>query len=300
MLSQHRMEILRVLAAKKTMTAAAAELYMSTSAVSQQLALLEQEVGVPLLIRTGRRVRLTDAGIVLAKYADEMAALTETAVASMRRFSGSYAGTVRLSAFPSLCSAVVPAVLAELGTRYPELSVQVSDLEPYESVGALRSGAADLSVIDNLNQFPLKGLRTSPVTTDELVLCVPVGTPGLPPGAVDLDRFRDARWCLDGSQEVFDEFLHKLCRQHGFTPNIVARCRNISVTLSLIEAGIGVALLSRMHVRKDAFNILTRSLSPACVREVIIARREATASSHLVDAVETVLAEHVTRYATAQ
>lgn len=295
MIDQRRLEVLSAFARGGTMTQAADALFMSTSAVSQQLRLLEQEVGVALIDRRGRRASLTDAGVALVRYADEISALSETAMTTMRRFSSTFEGVVRVSAFPSFASAVLPSAVAELRAIHPELRVLVSDLEPFESIRALRDGSIDLAIIDDLNPFDLTGLDTEDIATDELVLCAPPSMQ-LPPGPVDMTSLQDAQWLLDGSQEVFDDFLHQLCGESGFTPGIIARCRNVSVTLALVEAGIGVALLSRMHLRREAFAVQSRSFTPARARTVRTARRHSSQPSHLIGAVQAAIVSRVASY----
>lgn len=284
MIDQRRLEVLLAFANHGTMAAAAQALFLSPSAISQQMQALEREVGTSLVERRGRRLVLTTAGDTLARFASEIGAISESALATMRAFSGTYRGAVHLSAFPSFAGAILPESIARLREAFPELDVLVSDLEPYESVRALREGAVDLAVIDDLNPADLTGLDVVDIGSDELVLCATESsTFGIDP--VALRCLKDERWLLDGSQEVFDVYLHRLCQESGFTPRIVARCRNVSVTLALVEAGAGVALLSRMHTRRDAFRVQVRSLAPARFRTIRVARRRSSRPSHLIDAV---------------
>lgn len=291
MFDQRRLEILRAFARHGTMTAAAESLFMSTSAVSQQLAILEREAGVELLSRAGRRVTLTDAGAALAWHADRIAAESEAAAVSMRRFGSTLQGTVRLSAFPSFCATVVPAVVSSLRPRFPELALEISDLEPRQSLAALRDGTVDLAVIDDLNAWESTGLDTELLATDELLLCLPTGRAGVEGSTVRIDELRAARWVLDGSQSVFDSYLHQLCERHGFTPDIVARCSNITVTLALVEAFDGVALVSGMQTRASRFDIAARTIEPRCERSVILARRASSRHSAQLDVVAASLRE---------
>lgn len=291
MFDQRRLEILRAFARHKTMTAAAESLFMSTSAVSQQLAVLEREAGVELISRAGRRATLTDAGRALAGHADRIAAESEAAAVSMRRYGTTLQGTVRLSAFPSFCATVVPAVVADLRPRFPELSLEISDLEPRQSLSALRDGTVDLAVIDDLNPFDTSGLDTELLATDELLLCLPTARAGVAGSAVRIDELRDARWVLDGSQSVFDGYLHELCEQHGFSPDIVARCSNVTVTLALVEAFDGVALVSGMQTRHSRFAVAARAVEPRCRRNVILARRASSRRSAQLDVVAAALRE---------
>lgn len=292
MFDQRRLEILRAFARHKTMTAAAESLFMSTSAVSQQLALLEREAGVELINRAGRRATLTAAGRSLAEHADRIAAESEAAVVAMRRFGSTLQGTVRLSAFPSFCATVVPEVVAALRQRFPELRLEISDLEPRQSLSALRDGTVDLAVVDDLNPFDPANLETELIATDELLLCLPTSRAGVEGSTVRIEEFRTARWVLDGSQSVFDGYLHELCERHGFTPEVVARCSNVTVTLALVEAFDGVALVSGMQTRHTRFDVAVRTIEPRCQRAVIMARRSSSRHSAQLEAVAAALREH--------
>jgi len=106
-----RLQILSALDAEGTMTAVAEVMFMTTSAVSQQLSILEKEAGVRLFTRAGRRVRMTEAGLVLVRHAQQIAAAAEAAQTSMKRFRTDVAGVVSLSAFPSFASTVLPKAL---------------------------------------------------------------------------------------------------------------------------------------------------------------------------------------------
>lgn len=285
MFDQRRLEILRAFARHETMTAAAESLFMSTSAVSQQLAILEREAGVALLSRAGRRATLTEAGRTLAWHADRIAAEAEAAAVSMRRYGSTLQGTVRLSAFPSFCATVVPQVVTSLRQRFPELALEISDLEPRQSLGALRDGTVDLAIVDDLNRFDTANLDTEVLATDELLLCMPTAKAGVAGSAVRIEEFREARWVLDGSQSVFDSYLHELCARHGFTPDIVARCSNATVTLALVEAFDGVALVSGMQTRHTRFDVAVRAIEPRCERSVLLARRASSRHSAQLDVV---------------
>lgn len=292
MLDLRRLQILSALEAAGTMRAAAEALYMTTSAVSQQLSLLEKEAGVPLLVRSGRRVRLTDAGHVLVRHAHQIVAAAEAAETSMKRFRTDVAGHIALSAFPSFASAILPKALTSLKGNYPDLQVTVSDLELFQSVAELRAGRIDLAVIDDLHPVSTDGLIREELIVDELVLCLPPSLEAqLPIGPVAVSALKDENWVTDVRQSVFEIFVRKLCNDQGFEPKVVANCSNLAVTMAMVEAGIGVAVLSRMATMRSAYDVLTRPIAPAQPRRVLLAYREAVYDSPLVAAVAAELKE---------
>lgn len=291
MLDLRRLQILSALDATGTMTAAAEALFMTTSAVSQQMALLEKEAGVPLLARSGRRVRLTEAGLVLVRHAQQISAAAEAAETSMKRFRTDVAGVVALSAFPSFASTILPQALRTLSASFPELRVTVSDLEPFQSMAELRAGRIDLAVIDDLHPVPTEGMVRSELYEDELVLCMPASSKSLPPGPVRIGTLKNANWVMDVRQSVFEIFVRKMCLAEGFEPKVVANCSNLAVTLAMVEAGVGVAVLSGTQVTRHSFDIETRSMTPTPSRRVLLTYRTSSQDSPLVAAVAAELKE---------
>ncbi len=295
MIDPRRLEILRAFATGGTMAAAADTLFLSTSAVSQQLRILEDEAGLALLDRRGRRATLTEAGAVLVRFAEQMAALAEDAQTTMKRLAGRVEGEVRLSAPPSFASTVLPYAVRDMQRDYPALRVGIRDLEPFEGLRGLRDGSIDLAVIDDMHPYDLTEIDTFVVGVDQIVLCTPDDST-VPPGPVDAGMLADARWILDGSHEVFDDLAVDLCRDAGFEPNIVARCRNVAVTLSLVEAGVGVAVLSEMHTRDRVSPHRVRRFEPPQTRTILLARRRSSRASHLIDVVQALVGDRGTAF----
>ena len=138
MLNVTRLRMLREVAARGTISAAAEALFMTPSAVSQQMGILEREAGTALLERRGRSVQLTDAGVKLVSNTERILAELERAEADLAAASRGVVGRVRVSAFPTGARALlVPALLA-LRDRHPNLRVSMVDLEPEESLPALK------------------------------------------------------------------------------------------------------------------------------------------------------------------
>ena len=130
MIDVRRLRLLLELTRRGTITAVADALAYTPSAVSQQLAALEREAGVPLLERTGRRVALTPAGTVLAGYAESVLAVLEEASAALAATRDSLTGPLRIGAFPSAARVILPPALVALGREHPGLELMVTELDP--------------------------------------------------------------------------------------------------------------------------------------------------------------------------
>src|SRR4051794_10596043 len=140
MLNLRRLRLLRELAARGTIGAVAEALSYSPSAVSQQLAQLERDAGVPLLERAGRNVRLTAAAQRLVTHTDALLARLEEAEADLQAAGEQITGTVRAATIQSAGLFLLAPALRGLAERHPALRVEVTDAEPEESLPALARG----------------------------------------------------------------------------------------------------------------------------------------------------------------
>lgn len=287
MLDLRRLQVLAALEAEGTMTAAAAVLHLSTSAVSQQITLLEREVSLPLLERVGRRVRLNEAGRSLVAHYRQIAAAVESAETNLALFRTDVRGTVTISTFPSFCSTILPQALMALRRRYPELTALVRDMEPVESAAGLRAGTIDVAVVDDLHDVSSEGVVSSVLASDEIVLCLPAAYEPLPASEVALADLADERWIFDSAGSAFEVFTRDLCQRAGFEPTVVAHCSNLIAMLGLVRAGFGVALMSELNLGRETDDILVRRLQPLCTRDLLVLTR----STRLTPAVRAVVHE---------
>ncbi|MEV6676837.1 LysR substrate-binding domain-containing protein [Streptomyces erythrochromogenes] len=194
MLDVRRLRLLRELARRGTIAAVAEALSFSPSAVSQQLGVLEREAGLPLLERTGRRVRLTPAGENLVRHAEAVLERLEQADADLAEARGGLAGALRIGAFPTATRAIVPAALVALARRHPALEPMVCETDPAAVAHALRAGDLDVALVHSYDFVPAErepGLTTEPLYGEAMYLAEPAGgTPGAAgtPGAPGTPR----------------------------------------------------------------------------------------------------------------
>src|SRR4051794_16609840 len=141
-----RLKVLRELDQHGTVTAAAAALHLTPSAVSQQLSGLARELGVPLLEKDGRGVRLTGQGSVLLRHAEAVAEQLERARAELAGFEAGTLGRVRIGSLSTGIAAVVAPALAQLRSIAPGLRIQVTEYEPTTAFDRLDTGEFDVVV----------------------------------------------------------------------------------------------------------------------------------------------------------
>lgn len=284
MLNPWRLRLLSQLDILGTVRAVAEAANLSASTVSQQLAVLEAETHTHLLERTGRRVRLTQAGLILARRARAILDHMDTVEAELRGLGEEPSGLVRVGAFQSaIHSLAVPAVV-ELARTHPHVHVELLELEPHESVQALRGGAADLIITtpDFVEFPPDPDVDVVPLTTDEVVLVVPLHQAGR--GPVDLAAYAGEPWAFDVPQSYMADLATRLCRRAGFEPRVACRFGNYLMTLQHVEAGLSVALLPALAV-DPRYRVATRELTPAVTRTITAMTRRGARSRAAVNLV---------------
>ena len=171
-----RLRTLRELALRKTMAAVADALSISPSAVSQQVAQLEDELQVELVERRGRGVLLTPAGKRLVAHVEKLTAVLEEAKTDIAEMKSVVTGELRVAAFPSVASMMIPRAIHALERQHPHLTVVFDELEPIDGLAALRSWQVDIALIDDLTLegvLPEAGIETHRLSTDELLVMLP-------------------------------------------------------------------------------------------------------------------------------
>lgn len=272
-----RLRALRELSFRRTMAAVAEALHVSPSAVSQQIALLEDEVGVALVERRGRGVHLTPAGRHLVERAERIFAEVESARAEIAELKKQIAGEIRVAAFPSVAAALIPATVRELLRLHPQLTVQFDEMEPAESLAALRSWQTDLAIIDDLNIPPGAldpNVETIPLMQDVFNVMVPKQHPLAGRSTVTLQELRDERWAIDTASETYTRMLAAACQATGFNPHIVARCRGFEVTVALIREGCGISMLPGLRASHHLQDVWVCQVVPEIRRRISLAFRK--------------------------
>ncbi|HET9427974.1 MAG TPA: LysR substrate-binding domain-containing protein, partial [Allosphingosinicella sp.] len=222
MLDLTRLRILRELARRGTMTAVGEALGMTSSAVSQQLAVLARDVRAPITERTGRRVRLTPEGERLAAHAETILQAVEAAALELSAIGDTLAGALRVATFTTYGRAKLLPAVVRLRDRYPDLDIVIQELEPMESLEAVRDGRCDLAVSFEYNLVPrpvLPGLLVQPLMEEPILVALPERwrTAADP---IDLQQLDGQDWIV-GSQQADDrQLVERVCAVAGFAPRV--------------------------------------------------------------------------------
>ena len=274
-----RLRLLLELARRGTITAVADALTYTPSAVSQQLAALEREAGVPLLERAGRRVALTPAGTVLAAYAESVFAVLEEASAAVAATRDSLTGPLRIGAFPTAVRTLLVPALVTLGRDHPGLELMVTELDPVAVPDALRAGALDVALTfayDYVPAEPDPALDIEPLLDETVFLAT------ADPARTSVADCRDATWIAGSPDTLCHALVVRACQAAGFTPRVRHHADDFAAVLALVAAGQGVSLIPRLGVPENPPAVTLTAL--AARRRIGIACRKGTRQHPVVSA----------------
>ncbi|MFG2624220.1 LysR family transcriptional regulator [Streptomyces sp. NPDC048473] len=270
MIEARHLRVLRAVAATGSFSAAARELGCTQPAVSQQMKALEASVGTTLLIRTGREMRLTQAGEALVRHASGILAGLTAAEEEVAAIAGLRAGRVRLVSFPSGSSTLVPGALAALRAAHPGTRVSLVEAEPPRSVEMLREGDCDIALAFRYGASGAEwdDLVVRPLLTDRLIGLVPEGHRLAGAAAVGVAELADESW-IAGCPRCRRQLV-EVCEESGFTPRIDFATDDYPAVIGLVGAGLGVAVLPELAIESvRPKGARTVTVEPAVEREIV-------------------------------
>jgi DNA-binding transcriptional LysR family regulator len=263
MLDVRRLRVLREVAAQGSFSAAAEALSYTQSAVSQQIAALEREAGSQLVERSARGVTLTDAGRALVCHADAILARLADAEAELHAIAGLRGGRLRLAAFPSACSTLMPLAVARFRERHPGVELSLCPADPDDGLALLRGGSCDiaLSIETTFGSRHEADLDVVELLDDPMYIMLPRDHPMAERARIRLTDLAEESWMIGTAGTCPDTsiFLHA-CQAAGFSPTIAFNLDDYNAIQGFVAAGMGVSFipdLALINVRDD---IVIRSL----------------------------------------
>jgi DNA-binding transcriptional LysR family regulator len=219
---------------------------VTTSTVSQQIAVLSREAGTALIEPTGRRVRLTPAGRRLADHAVTILAAVEAARVDLDA-DAAPAGELRVAAFASAVRESLLPVVRALAEHHPEVRLLVHEHEPAEAFGLLAEDDVDLALTYDYNLAPAtfdRSLTTTPLWETAWSLGVPVAEKAARGDSLtEFARFRDHDWIVNSRNTADEDVVRTVASLAGFRPRITHRADSLELVQDMIVAGLGVGLL---------------------------------------------------------
>ncbi len=283
MLNPGRLEILRAVVDRGSFSAAADSLSYSQSAISQAIATLEAEAGVPLLERNRSGARPTAAGAALVAHADGILAQIESAEAELAAIAAGHGGRLRIASFPTAGAALIPQAIAGFRASHPGVELSLAEDEPEEIAPRLRAGEFDLVLLfefegsgDRLGA----GMRRYRLLDDPLQLVLPHDHRLAGHSSLRLEDLGEEAWVQTSAASPCARHIVRSCHAAGFEPQVSFESDDYQTVQGLVAAGVGVALIPQLALSTVRPDVLVRPLDPESpVRRVFAATPRGAAAT---------------------
>jgi DNA-binding transcriptional LysR family regulator len=238
------MRYLLAVADELSFTRAAERIHVAQPALSVQIARLEVELGVQLFDRTRRKIRLTEAGQVMADEAREIIRAVDRAVELVQRVGDGVLGRLSIGFVPSASNAALPPLLRSFKADYPDVALELREMDPDRLVSALVEGRLDVCFL--YLPFADPTLDQAVVVREEFIVALPHDHRLAECRAVDVAELREEPFVLParhGMPGLLAQVL-SICRDAGFSPHSVQDdVWLVQTIVGLVAAGTGVALV---------------------------------------------------------
>ncbi|HEX5542667.1 MAG TPA: LysR family transcriptional regulator [Micromonospora sp.] len=276
MLDARRMQILRAVIASGSVTAAAANLGYTPSAISQQVAALEKQVGTALMERLSRGIQPTPAGRLLAEHAAVITrhlAEAETALADLR---AGRTGRLAIRYFNTAGPALLPPAVARLRRQHPDVQIDLKLIDPDDALLEVEQGRADLAIVVRPRERLRDGLRLVHLLDDPYRAILPRGHRLTTKQGLDLVDLADEPW-VDGEGPAGPclKTVLDACAAAGFSPNFAVESGDYATAQGFVAAGLGVSLIPHLGLGTRHPGIAVQKVrNPEPVRSIYAAVRE--------------------------
>lgn len=272
-------------------THAADNVGISQPSLSKQIHSLENDLGAPLFERSRGNVTLTAAGQALLPLATRILADVDTARREIQDLIGLRRGRVRLGAPPSLCVSLVPRLLRQFHDAHPGVDLHIEEGGSQDLVRNLCQGELDLALIVVPDDGTDPGLEAEPLLRESLVVASVDPLPTVD-GQLRITDLRDQPLVMFRAGYDLRDATMEACRQAGFTPAFTVEGGEMDAVLSLVEAGLGVALVPGIVMAGRPSLRVTHLAPPGLARTIALARRREALLSHAAQALrDTLLAD---------
>jgi DNA-binding transcriptional LysR family regulator len=273
MLDVYRLRVLVEVADRGSFSGAAAALLCTQPAVSRQVAALERHLGVRLVERLPRGIRLTQAGELTVQHARailDRSAMAEAQVKALAELEG---GRLRLGAFASANTRLVPEAIARFRERHPKVELSLAGSDAAANLAAVRTGDLDLALVTDWDldtSEPLVGVELLAIREDELLIALSRGHRLAERRPLWMRELADETW-IEGAHPDCLGPLERFCEAAGFEPRIGFQCDDWQGKQALVAAGVGVMLFPSLALPNALPDLVLRAPRPALPPRRILA-----------------------------
>lgn len=285
---------LRAVDTHGSVVAAATALGFTPSAISQQVKRLERQTSVTLLERVGRGVMLTREGRHLVDSGSRLLADLESIESGLHQQAGTVAGHLRITAFSTAMRGLVAPRVRDLRAAHPDLTLTLTEREPWDAIETIASGQADVGVAHSWGDVPLTipdHLATTSLADDVADVIVHASHPLASRARVTPHDLVDEGWIATPEGTICREWLTRMYQGTGRHPLIAHQSMEFQSHLALVRAGLGVALVPRLGREELTDDLVAlRAHDPVPTRDIVAVHRRSMAQSPAVQAVVRALA----------
>ncbi len=270
-----QLRYLVALADEQHFTRAAAREHIAQPALSQQIRRLEEEVGLPVVDRTTRRVTVTEAGRTLVARARRILSEVDAAKAEMQALAGIKAGHVTVGTMHTMGPVDVSLALAMFHERHPGVELTVREQSSEELAEMLRDDVLDLAFLSVTERIESHELSLHQLVSEELVAVVPLDHPLAGRRRVRMAELADEQFVSYREGARLRELLTFAAHSAGFEPQIKLESNESERIRRLVARGTGVAILPRSDAERSPGNVAVATLiEPSLKRDITLACRE--------------------------
>jgi DNA-binding transcriptional LysR family regulator len=300
MLETKQLKIFKTIVEVGSFTRAGARLNLSQPAISQHIRALEEHLGVPVLLRVGKRARPTPAGEVLLHCAEQVLDKIEDAERLLAEQGVGGGGVVRIGGADAACQHLLPPVLKEFLAQFPRVHLQLAGGHTATTLGRVLGGELDLALVT----LPVETdrIRVTEIGRDELVAIVRPDHPWAERRRVPAADFADESLILYDRESRMTDALLRFLLEEGVFPRVTMEVDQVAVVKELVRLGLGVAVLPAWSVRQEVENGTLRAIAvgtQGLTRTWCLAALDNGAQPAALKALARLCVEHLPRLLTA-
>ncbi len=251
-----QMEYIIKIAEESCINKAAKKLYITQSALNQQLLKLEKELGVKLFQRSERYMLLTEAGEIYVKNAKEMIKIKEETYSRINDLADKIKGKLSVGLLPERGAGIFSSIYPKFYSKYPDIRIIPTEQTVREQLKSIEKGELDIGIVTVGKQHK-EGNQFIPICKEEFVLVVPAGHPMAYLGApyqsdyptIILDKFKNDPFLLIYHNSTMRDIVDDFFVREGFTPNILIESLRCETLLTIAEQGLGCTILPSSYLR---------------------------------------------------
>ena len=257
-------------------TRASEQMYVSQSALSQQITKLENDMGVTLINRLSHPIELTKAGEEFAKYGADVLTAVENLQEHMQAWQSTGRSTLHIGMITGLGNLPLADILAKFNTEHSDIKLTLATQLSKALCEQLENGTLDLAIIAAPRDIEKYDFNIIPLQQDPFVVILPAGHPMAKNKVFDLAKAAKERFIFPTKPNVSLDVFMEECKAAGFEPNIASFANDPGRRIDMVEAGLGIALISKSGLSYYLKNqkIAALPLKKPFYKNIVVARKK--------------------------